>query len=43
MKLIEQTQNYSRQLWIKFQLGDELAFAEIYETQIQTIYNYAKR
>ncbi|MGV3589453.1 MAG: RNA polymerase sigma factor [Adhaeribacter sp.] len=31
------------QLWVRFQNGDELAFARLYETHIQVIYNYAKK
>jgi len=43
MKTSAQNQKDPQQIWIRFQEGDEQAFAEIYNTYIQIIYNYAKR
>lgn len=34
---------HSSPLWARFQQGDEAAFGEIYETYLDTIYQYAKR
>jgi RNA polymerase sigma factor (sigma-70 family) len=43
MKKSLPNQDDPKELWLRFQAGDELAFARIYETYVQLIYNYAKK
>ena len=43
MKVVQLNSNQEHQaLWIKFQLGDKAAFTQIYQRNINIVYQYAK-